>query len=110
VPGYALIRDGETVRVGETAVKAVFTPGHTIGSTSYLAGGRFLAVGDLALIKKGRLAAMPKPPSEDPGTMTKSLKIVDGIEGVAYVLTGHGGILKRRATTPALPPESPPAS
>ncbi|MNT16245.1 Metallo-beta-lactamase L1 precursor [compost metagenome] len=35
VPNARGIGDGETVRLGRTAVKAVFTPGHTPGSVSW---------------------------------------------------------------------------
>jgi metallo-beta-lactamase class B len=35
VPRVRTIQDGETVRVGKTAVTAVFTPGHTAGGTSW---------------------------------------------------------------------------
>jgi metallo-beta-lactamase class B len=96
VDKYTLIKDGEVVKLGETVIKAYLTPGHSLGSTSYLADGKYLAVGDLAITKKGRLIGMPKPPSEDPKMIKESLKIIEGIKGVEYVLTGHGGVLKRK--------------
>ncbi len=94
VSSYKLIKDGEEIKIGKAAVRAVLTPGHTIGSTSYLANGKYLIVGDLAITKNGKLIGMPKPPSEDPETIKKSLKLIENIKGVEYIATAHGGVLQ----------------
>lgn len=90
---YTIIKDGETVKIGKADIKAYLTPGHTPGSTSYLANGKYLVVGDLALVKDGKLVGMPKPPSEDPAVIAQSLKLVEAIKGVEYIATAHGGII-----------------
>ncbi|MEF8829921.1 MAG: MBL fold metallo-hydrolase [Halobacteriales archaeon] len=41
-----IVRDGETLSVGEVTVEAVHTPGHTTGMTSYLVGESALLTGD----------------------------------------------------------------
>ena len=38
--------DGETYTVGDATIEVVYTPGHTSGMTSYLAGESLLATGD----------------------------------------------------------------
>jgi len=38
--------DGDTVRVGDATIEAVYTPGHTTGMTSYLVDDSLLATGD----------------------------------------------------------------
>lgn len=38
--------DGDTFQVGDAAIEAVSTPGHTTGMTSYLVDGSLLATGD----------------------------------------------------------------
>ncbi len=38
--------DGDTFEVGDAAIEAVYTPGHTTGMTSYLVDGSLLATGD----------------------------------------------------------------
>ena len=38
--------DGDTFAVGDAAIEAVYTPGHTTGMTSYLVGDSLLATGD----------------------------------------------------------------
>ena len=94
VSKYTLVKDGEKVKIGKGACEAILTPGHTIGSTSYLVNGKYLVVGDLALIKNGKLVAMPKPPSEAPAVIAESLKKVEAFKGVEYVATAHAGVLK----------------
>ncbi|MDS0281671.1 MBL fold metallo-hydrolase [Haloarcula onubensis] len=43
---YDTLGDGETVAVGDVAVEAVHTPGHTTGMTSYLVADAVLLTGD----------------------------------------------------------------
>jgi glyoxylase-like metal-dependent hydrolase (beta-lactamase superfamily II) len=94
VEKYTIIKDEETVAIGGATVTAYLTPGHTIGSTSYLANGKYLSVGDLAITRNGRLIGMPKPPSEDLAVLESSLKQIAGIKGVAYIATAHGGVVR----------------
>lgn len=95
VTRYTLIKDGETVKFGQSTVKAILTPGHTPGSTSYVINGKYLAVGDLAIIKEGKLVGMPKPPSEEPNAVEESLKLVNEISSIDYIATAHGGVVKQ---------------
>ena len=46
-----LLADGETIAIGNTQIKALATPGHTDGCTSYLVGG-MIFTGDTLLIRK----------------------------------------------------------
>ncbi|KNH31965.1 MULTISPECIES: MBL fold metallo-hydrolase [Exiguobacterium] len=49
---YAPLEDGSTVQVGDTAieVRALYSPGHTIGSTSFIVDQRYLLTGDTLFI------------------------------------------------------------
>lgn len=49
---YAPLEDGLTVQVGnaQLAVEALYSPGHTIGSTSFIVDGRYLLTGDILFI------------------------------------------------------------
>lgn len=49
---YAPLEDGSTVQVGDTAieVRALYSPGHTIGSTSFIVDQRYLLTGDILFI------------------------------------------------------------
>lgn len=95
VSGYTLIPDGKEISFGGSTVKAYLTPGHTIGSTSYLINNKYLVVGDLAIIKNGKLIGMPKPPSEDMKTLEASLAKINEMKGVEMILTAHAGVFKK---------------
>ncbi|TVP83831.1 MAG: MBL fold metallo-hydrolase [Alkalicoccus sp.] len=49
---YEPLTDGEQVRIGDTAIdiNALYSPGHTIGSTSFVIDNRFLLSGDILFI------------------------------------------------------------
>lgn len=44
------VTDGDAWRIGGVEVRALHTPGHTDGSTSYLVGGRYLLTGDTLFV------------------------------------------------------------
>ncbi len=49
---YAALEDGSRVQVGDTKidVRALYSPGHTIGSTSFIVDNRYLLTGDILFI------------------------------------------------------------
>lgn len=49
---YSSLEDGRTVEIGTTAIDihALYSPGHTIGSTSFVIDGRYLLSGDILFI------------------------------------------------------------
>ncbi|MDH5297473.1 MAG: MBL fold metallo-hydrolase, partial [Desulfobulbaceae bacterium] len=48
---YEEVADGATYSCGGVEVKAIHTPGHTMGSTCYLVDGKYLVSGDTVFIK-----------------------------------------------------------
>jgi glyoxylase-like metal-dependent hydrolase (beta-lactamase superfamily II) len=95
ISNYTLIADGKEIYFNGSTVKAILTPGHTIGSTSYLINGKYLVVGDLALVEQGKLIPMPKPATENMEVLKASLAKINGMPGVEMVLTAHTGIFKK---------------
>jgi len=89
-----LLADGTKMDFGGHSVVSVPTPGHTYGSTSYLIDGKYLVVGDLAIIEKGSLVAMPSPPTEDLALDRASVEKVLGMKGLAMILTAHAGVYR----------------
>jgi glyoxylase-like metal-dependent hydrolase (beta-lactamase superfamily II) len=47
---YKPIQDGDEYKVGSTTIKAIYSPGHTIGSTSYIIDDQYLLTGDILFI------------------------------------------------------------
>lgn len=49
---YTTLEDGQTISLsGGPEIKVIHTPGHTLGSTSYLIDGKFLLTGDTIFIQ-----------------------------------------------------------
>ena len=49
--GYEPIEDGTIVEVGKVKIKAFYSPGHTIGSTSFIVDDEYLLTGDILFIE-----------------------------------------------------------
>ncbi len=47
---YQQIHDGDEYKVGNSTIKAIYSPGHTIGSTSFVIDGQYLLTGDILFI------------------------------------------------------------
>jgi len=47
---YTPIEDGGEIKVGNTTIKAIYSPGHTIGSTSFVVDEQYLLTGDILFI------------------------------------------------------------
>ncbi|WP_423801771.1 MBL fold metallo-hydrolase [Neobacillus sp. SAB-20_R2A] len=47
---YQSIHDGDEYKIGNTTIKAVYSPGHTIGSTSFVIDDQYLLTGDILFI------------------------------------------------------------
>jgi glyoxylase-like metal-dependent hydrolase (beta-lactamase superfamily II) len=49
--GYEPVEDGTTVEIGKVEIKAFYSPGHTIGSTSFIVDDEYLLTGDILFIE-----------------------------------------------------------
>nr|WP_226666251.1 MBL fold metallo-hydrolase [Metabacillus litoralis] len=47
---YEVINDGDEYTVGHATIKALYSPGHTIGSTSFIIEDQYLLTGDILFI------------------------------------------------------------
>ncbi|WP_110111826.1 MBL fold metallo-hydrolase [Bacillus sp. CGMCC 1.16541] len=47
---YTPLQDGDEYKVGDTTIKAIYSPGHTIGSTSFVVDDQYLLTGDILFI------------------------------------------------------------
>jgi glyoxylase-like metal-dependent hydrolase (beta-lactamase superfamily II) len=47
---YNPIHDGDEYKIGNTLIRAVYSPGHTIGSTSFIIDDQYLLTGDILFI------------------------------------------------------------
>jgi glyoxylase-like metal-dependent hydrolase (beta-lactamase superfamily II) len=47
---YTPIQDGDRIQVGNVTIEALYSPGHTIGSTSFIVDEQYLLTGDILFI------------------------------------------------------------
>lgn len=89
---YTLLNDNEIIYTGTMKVKAIFTPGHTPGSTSYLINDTLLFTGDaFGLTKDKRIARPNKFFSMDMDKATASFEKINNIPTARYLFTSHYG-------------------
>ena len=83
------LNDGDVVRMGDVAMTAHLTPGHTEGSVCLLDvdGGQLFSGDTLFAGGWGRVDL----PGGDPAAMAASLARLSGLEDAVTVHPGHGG-------------------
>jgi glyoxylase-like metal-dependent hydrolase (beta-lactamase superfamily II) len=85
--------DGDVVMVGGLTVRAMHVPGHTAGSTCYLAEGGvrpLLLSGDTLFA--GGTGRCDLPGGSRPVAEASLVALLDGLEADTVVLPGHGGV------------------
>lgn len=78
--------DGEEITVGDIKIKALHTPGHTVGSMSYLIDNTLFS-GDTLFYESIGRTDFPKGNYSE---IVKSLKRLLELDGNIRVLSGHG--------------------
>lgn len=90
---YSTIADGEAMQVGVHSVKAIVTPGHTVGSTCYLVDGHLLLTGDTISLRDGNIGTFNDVFNMDSKLQAKSIGKISSLAGVSMILTAHYGAL-----------------
>ena len=93
-PPSIVIRDGDEITAGDIALAAIFTPGHTPGSTCFLTG-RHLFTGD---------TLFPNGPGRT-GSPENLLQIVESVSTRLFTLKGIGEFYPGHGDTGDLPTE-----
>ncbi len=89
---YYILNDGCEINIGDIKVRAIATPGHTSGSTSYLVNNHMLFTGDTLSLKNGKAALFtPSFFNMDEKTQEKSIKKLALLENIAFLCTAHHG-------------------
>lgn len=87
---FTPLRDGDSLKVGELKIRVISTPGHTVGSTCYLAEspeGALLLSGDTLF---ARSVGRTDLPGGDWDKLEESLVKLDALPDEMLVLPGHG--------------------
>jgi len=88
---YILLDDEQTILLGGVSIKAIMTPGHTLGSMSYLVNDTCLFVGDAFGLKNGKVDTPNKFFSSDMKTAILSFDKISNLSDVEYIFTAHNG-------------------
>lgn len=88
---YSLLKDNDEITVGEIAVRAVESPGHTPGSMSYVADGKYLFAGDALRLIGGKVRPLIRFINMDHAMCLKSIKKLAGLNRIEMILTCHRG-------------------
>lgn len=91
---YNLLRDGNTINIGETTIKAIETPGHTPGSMSYIVNGKILFSGDAFKLANGGADTVRPFYTMDTRRQIESIKKLAKLEGISVAYTAHWGYTK----------------
>ena len=88
---YALLADGDTVAADGVSVRALATPGHTPGSTSYLVDARWLFTGDCIALRDGVARPFYGLMDMERARLAASLARLARLPEVALLCTAHTG-------------------
>lgn len=88
---YHLLDDSETVTIGNIHIRAIATPGHTIGHTCYLVDDHYLFTGDAAILQNGTLRPFYRPFSMKHALTIASARRIAAIPS-HWLCTAHTGI------------------
>lgn len=90
---YYLLNDDSEVNIGDIKVRVITTPGHTLGSMSYLVNNNLLFTGDTLSIKDGKAALFsPHFFNMDEKIQENSIIKIATLKNISFLGTGHHGI------------------
>lgn len=89
------VHDRQEITAAGLPVRVVGTPGHTLGSMSYVVGGRYLFTGDALRLRRGEVVPNYFWLGGDRGAMRQSIGKLDTIDDVECLLTAHCGLTRQ---------------
>lgn len=104
---WVLVQEGELISVTGRRVRVLATPGHTVGSVSYLVDDRQLFTGDALRLRRDEVITFWPRLIGDRQAMTRSIQKLAQLQNVERLLTAHTGATTevasafRRWQTPA---------
>jgi glyoxylase-like metal-dependent hydrolase (beta-lactamase superfamily II) len=88
---FSYLNDQQMIQFEKISVRAIFTPGHTPGSTSYLVNDNYLFVGDAFGLNNGKVDKPNKEYTKDMNAAIKSFNKINHLPKVHYIFTAHTG-------------------
>ena len=88
---YKLLDDGQILKIGNTNIFCILTPGHTPGSMCYQIDTEYLFVGDAFGLKNGKVTKPNSFFSKDMKSGVNSFEKINKLSGVEFIFTAHNG-------------------
>lgn len=88
---HELLDENEILTIGNTSVKCLSTPGHTVGSMSYLINNSVLVVGDILNLKQGKVVMDRGFMQLNKTKQHESILRLSQLRGISLLCTAHTG-------------------
>jgi glyoxylase-like metal-dependent hydrolase (beta-lactamase superfamily II)/protein-S-isoprenylcysteine O-methyltransferase Ste14 len=88
---YHLLDDNQSVSIGNIAIRAMATPGHTLGHTSYLVDDTWLFTGDAVVLQNGQVRPFYRILSMNHAQTIASAQRIQATQA-HWLCTAHTGI------------------
>ena len=88
---YELLDENEILTIGNASVKCLSTPGHTVGSMSYLVNNSALIVGDILSLKQGKVVMDRGFMQLNKTKQRESILRLSQLKGISLLCTAHTG-------------------
>jgi glyoxylase-like metal-dependent hydrolase (beta-lactamase superfamily II) len=92
---YKMLKDGDVIYIGDIKVESLETPGHTMGSMSYLVNDSILFTGDTLSIQNNKIKPFFWLQNMNTRLQKESIKKLLKIDTIKLICTGHSGYLDK---------------
>ena len=88
---HELLDDSQVLEIGNALIKCLSTPGHTVGSMSYLINNSVLVVGDILNLKQGKVVMDRGFMQLNKPKQRESIQKLSQLKGISLICTAHTG-------------------
>lgn len=88
-----LLTEEESIIIGDTQVTAIKTPGHTVGSMSYIINDTYLFTGDAVKLENQKMLVHPYTMNEENAKAAID-KLYERSTDAEYIITAHYGYMR----------------
>jgi glyoxylase-like metal-dependent hydrolase (beta-lactamase superfamily II) len=88
---HELLDDNQVLAIGNALIKCLSTPGHTVGSMSYLINNSVLVVGDILNLKQGKVVMDRGFMQLNRPKQRESIQKLSQLKGISLICTAHTG-------------------
>lgn len=91
---YSLLQDNDVVTIDNTKIRAITTPGHTLGSMCFLVNESILITGDTVMLVNDKVYPLRSRINMDTEQQKQSIRKLAQLKDINLTVTGHFGYTK----------------